>query len=154
MCLSMGRRGKIRYYDVQLWNVETGGNIIFPTENNKGCSDRFSRDGTIFAGISSNGTIKLWSVKMGFKIRTLPGNGRVSSIRFSPDSTVCASGLLDGQIRLWRLIDLEDLKQLSILDLLLVNTCKYYGIIDLKKKNPELYKRYKKASKLVKSLIP
>ena len=154
--LSLGKGGRLRYYDVELWNIETGGSAISLTEYNKHCSSRFSQDSTMFASISGNKTIKFWNLKTGCKICTLPGDCKICSVRFSPDSTMFVTGLLNGIIKIWRLINVQDkaIKQLSILDLLLINTCQPSGIIDLHKTNPELYQRYKKASKLVKSLIP
>ncbi len=154
--LSMGKRKKLRYYDVELWNVETGGNVIFSKEYNKYCSSRFSQDSAMFASISKNRkTIKFWNLKTGCKICTLSGDCKVCSVRFSPDSTMFVTGLLNGLIKIWRLINVQDkaIKQLSILDLLLINTCQPSGIIGLHKRNPKLYQRYKKTSDLVKALI-
>ena len=140
---------------IKLWNIETGKEIrtLF-TGHNFVYSVVFNTNGTILAAGSEHGTIKLWNVKTGTEIRTFFTGHKdfVRSVAFNPYDTILASGLRDGTIRLWHLIDLQDIEQLSILELLLIHAWQHAGIINLQTYQ-ELNTIYNQASGLVKKLI-
>ena len=139
---------------IKLWNVKTGTKIHKLTGHTDWVrSVAFSPDGTTLASGSEDRTIKLWNVKTGTEIRTLTGHELVvTAVAFSPDGTILASGS-DDNIRLWHLIDLQDLAQLSTLELLLIHAWQHAGIINLNT-YPELNTIYNQASDLAKTLMP
>jgi WD40 repeat protein len=62
----------------------------------------FSRDGTVIASGSRDGTIKLWNTASGDEICTLRGhNSAITCVSFSPDGDRLVSGSFDETIKLW-----------------------------------------------------
>ena len=66
----------------------------------------FSRDGSLLASGSRDGTIRLWRVSDGALMRTLTGHGDwVNSVAFSRDGSLLASGSRDCTVRVRRVSD-------------------------------------------------
>ena len=149
--LASGSRDKT----VKIWDVETGVEMRTLTgHQNYVISVAFSHDGKILVSIPWLGKIKFWKVKTGTEISDFIGHtDYVNAIAFSPDSIMFVSGSKDNTIRLWRLIDLQDIEQLSPLELLFIHAQQHTKIINLKQTYSELYKIYNQASDLAKALI-
>ena len=141
---------------IKLWDVKTGAEIYtFTGHKNFVYSLAFNPDGTILVSGSADRTIKFWNVATGTEIHTPTPTGHkgmVFSVAFSPDGTILASGSADGIIRLWHLIDLQEIEQLSTLELLLIHAWQHAGIINLQTYQ-ELNTIYDQASDSVKKLI-
>ncbi len=142
--------GKIKF-----WKVKTGTEISDFIGHTKHVNTiAFSPDSIMFASGSYDKKIRFWKVKTGNRIRTFTGHtDYVNAIAFSPDSIMFVSGSKDNTIRLWRLIDLQDIEQLSPLELLFIHAQQHTKIINLKQTYSELYKIYNQASDLAKALI-
>ena len=141
----------------KLWDVKTGKEIRYYFHNQI-LALAFSPDGTMLASSElCDKTIKLWDVKTGKIIHTLTGhkNG-VYSLAFTPDGTMLA-GSFDNTIGIWRLINLKEIKKLSVLELLLIHSLQHAKKIKTLT-YPELNKIYGKASgpikKIIKTLTP
>ena len=137
-----------------LWDVKKGAKIhILTGHENRVNSVAFSPDGTILASGSWDKTIRLWNVKKGALIHTLTRHTKtVVSVVFSPDGTTLASGSADKTAILWHLIDLQDIAQLSTLELLLIYAWQHAGTIDLTTYQ-KLKTIYDQASNLAKTLM-
>jgi len=148
-------------HTIKLWDVKTGIKIRTTRHWNSVSSVTFSPDGTILVSSgSSNETINFWDVKTGTQIGTLTGHKgtTVYSLEFNPDGTILASGSGNplsgkGAIRLWHLIDLQEIEQLSTLELLLIYAWQHTETINLEA-YPELNTFYNQISDLAKTFMP
>ena len=71
----------------------------------------FSPDGSTFASVSYDNTVKLWTVGTGANIATFKHTRRVKTVLFSPDGMILASGGNDG-IKLWDLATKQNIANL------------------------------------------
>lgn len=61
----------------------------------------FSRDGSLLASASDDGTLRLWDLKTGACVRTIRTGREAGAVGFSPDGTLMAISVWGGGIELW-----------------------------------------------------
>ena len=80
----------------------------------KGVSSTFSRDGSLLASGSFDGTVKLWDVGTQEYIATLEGHtDAIWSLSFSPDGSLLATGSSDSTVKLWNVQTQESIATLE-----------------------------------------
>jgi WD40 repeat protein len=60
-----------------------------------------SRDGSLLASASDDGTLRLWDLKTGACVRTIRTGREAGAVGFSPDGTLMAISVWGGGIELW-----------------------------------------------------
>jgi WD40 repeat protein len=94
------------HYDgtVNLWDLETGQNVLSMQSDEVVQSLAFNSDGSLLAagGSYEDYFIRIWSAQTGALLNTLPGHtSGVTQLLFSPDNQYLVSASYDGTIRLW-----------------------------------------------------
>ena len=80
----------------------------------EGVSSTFSRDGSLLASGSFDGTVKLWDVGTQEYIATLEGHtDAIWSLSFSPDGSLLATGSSDSTVKLWNVQTKESIATLE-----------------------------------------
>ncbi|HLJ92481.1 MAG TPA: WD40 repeat domain-containing protein [Gemmataceae bacterium] len=99
------RNGKDRRYEVSLWELATGKQILTLQGHTQHIpSVAFSPDGSLVASGSWDGAVKLWQVATGTEIATFRGDtGPILSVAISFDSKMLAAAGQSGKIQLWNL---------------------------------------------------
>src|SRR5262249_40406487 len=91
--------------DVQIWNSETGQEVLtLSTGNKEGISSlAFSPDGQRLVGGSWDKMVRGWEVQSGTQVGIFKGHtNAIDSVAYSPDGQHLASASLDGTVKVWQ----------------------------------------------------
>lgn len=94
-------RREVTQTRVQLWELDTGAEVLSIPTKARGLHLAFSPDSILLAGDDKN-EIAVWDAATGAKLRSFAGRElRVRSLAFSFDGKRLASGLADGTVLVW-----------------------------------------------------
>lgn len=96
------QRREVTETRVQLWELDTGIELLSIPTKSRGHFLAFSPNGALLAGYEENEMIAVWDTFSGAKLRSFRDPDlRLRSLAFSPGGKRLASGLTDGTILVW-----------------------------------------------------